>query len=212
MIRTIFSDLDGVIRHWDNRRLFELETQCGLSKGYVFQCAFQPERLISAITGAVSHEVWCQTVEQQLSLQTGASTAKALVNAWLASPFDIDYELLGELKRLFPQTALVLVTNATTDLTQSLATTGLLELIDDVVNSSDIGVAKPDTAFYRMALGRAQTSGAQTLYIDDSLQNCEAARALGIRSIHFKDRETCLQELGNLAKSNALTPGTFGHT
>jgi putative hydrolase of the HAD superfamily len=201
MIQTIFSDLDGVIRHWDNRRLFELETRCGLTKGYVFQCAFQPELLMSAITGKVGHEVWCRTVEQQLSAQTDVTTAKALVNAWLASPFSIDYELLGELNRLFPRAALVLATNATTDLLRSLATTGLLELIDDVVNSSDIGVAKPDSAFYKVALERTQSSAAQVLYIDDSLQNCEAARALEIYSVHFKDRETCLQELSNLAKS-----------
>jgi putative hydrolase of the HAD superfamily len=199
MIRTIFSDLDGVIRHWDNGQLFELETQYGLPKGYLFQCAFQPARLMPAITGAISHELWCSTLEQHLSVQTDASTAKALVRAWLASPFIIDYELLAELKRLFPQAALVLVTNATTDLLSSLKGTAVLAAIDEVVNSSAIGVAKPDAAFYKVALERAQTSADQALYIDDSLQNCEAARALGIRSIHFKDREGCLRELGNLA-------------
>jgi putative hydrolase of the HAD superfamily len=202
MIRTIFSDLDGVIRHWDNRRLFELETQFGLSKGYVFQCAFQPERLISAITGAVSHELWCRTVEQQLNVQTDASIAKALLEAWLASPFHLDLELIDGFKQRFPQADLVLVTNATTDLPRSLESTGLTELVDEVVNSSDIGVAKPDPAFYKVALERTQSSAAQALYIDDSLQNCEAARALGICAIHFRDRDTALHELNHLAQNH----------
>ena len=80
---------------------------------------------------------------------------------------------------------LVLVTNATSRLTRDLQAAGLSERFHAVVNSSEIGVAKPSPTYFRIALDHAGASPQAALFVDDTLANVEAASALGIRSHHF---------------------------
>jgi 2-haloacid dehalogenase len=55
-------------------------------------------------------------------------------------------------------------------------------LFDGTVVSSFEGMAKPDSAIFDVVARRFQLSPAQTLFIDDRLENVEAARALGFRA------------------------------
>ncbi len=66
-IAAVFCDLDGVIRHWDNSQLYDLERAYDLGQGFTFQHAFQPELLSPAITGAISDEKWRERVYHKLA-------------------------------------------------------------------------------------------------------------------------------------------------
>jgi putative hydrolase of the HAD superfamily len=58
------------------------------------------------------------------------------------------------------------------------------ELFDLVVDSSEVGVRKPDPAIYRIALdGLGGVPPECTLFLDDYPSNIDAAEALGIRGI-----------------------------
>lgn len=58
------------------------------------------------------------------------------------------------------------------------------ELFDLVVDSSEVGVRKPDPAIYRLALERLGGLPPESaLFLDDYPSNVEAAEALGIRGI-----------------------------
>ena len=45
---------------------------------------------------------------------------------------------------------------------------------------------KPGRAIYRTALEVSGAPAAETLFIDDKPENCDAARAMGMQAIHFK--------------------------
>lgn len=61
---------------------------------------------------------------------------------------------------------------------------GLLEHIDLVVASAEEGVAKPDSAIFRIALERAGCEPAEAVMIGDRLDNDVApAKAVGMRTI-----------------------------
>jgi len=79
----------------------------------------------------------------------------------------------------------VLLTNATSRLGEDLRSLGLHRRFAAVVNSSDVGVAKPAAEIFRMALERAGATADRALFIDDTPANVQAARALGIRSHRF---------------------------
>jgi epoxide hydrolase-like predicted phosphatase len=67
------------------------------------------------------------------------------------------------------------------------------ELFDLVVDSSEVGVRKPDPAIYRLALdGLGGVPPERTLFLDDYPSNIDAAEALGIRGILVENdlRET----------------------
>lgn len=65
----------------------------------------------------------------------------------------------------------------------------VLPLLAGVVVSGRVGVAKPDHGIYRALLDRFDLEAARTLLVDDSAANVEAARALGFRTVRFRDAE-----------------------
>jgi len=48
-------------------------------------------------------------------------------------------------------------------------------------------VIKPEARIYEIALARVGLEPADLLFVDDSLANVEAARALGFHAHHFTD-------------------------
>lgn len=65
----------------------------------------------------------------------------------------------------------------------------LIEALDGVVVSGrdGDGAAKPDEAFFNLALERFGVNRATTLFVDDSPYNIDGARAAGLPAIRFVD-------------------------
>lgn len=57
------------------------------------------------------------------------------------------------------------------------------ELFDDIVDSSEVGVRKPDPAIYHLACQRLDVAPERTLFIDDHQGNVVGARAVGMGAI-----------------------------
>jgi HAD superfamily hydrolase (TIGR01509 family) len=62
---------------------------------------------------------------------------------------------------------------------------GYEALFDPMVISAEIGVAKPDPAYFRYALDRLGLPAGQVLFVDDVLANVESAREVGLVAEHF---------------------------
>jgi putative hydrolase of the HAD superfamily len=62
---------------------------------------------------------------------------------------------------------------------------GYDELFDVSCYSYDIGAVKPDAAFFEEALRRISSDAASVLFIDDTVQNVEGARSLGMAAEHW---------------------------
>lgn len=56
-------------------------------------------------------------------------------------------------------------------------------LFDDVVDSHELGIRKPNAEIYRVALERLGADPARTAFLDDSPANVAAATALGMHGI-----------------------------
>ena len=70
------------------------------------------------------------------------------------------------------------------------------EIFETVVDSGFVGMRKPDPEIYRLTLRRLEgIEAGECLFIDDTLDNCEAARALGIAAVHFRDNPQALAEV-----------------
>jgi putative hydrolase of the HAD superfamily len=73
--------------------------------------------------------------------------------------------------------------------------TELLELFDVVVESSVVGVRKPEEAFYRIALEALGVDAHECVYLDDLGVNLKPARAMGMTTIKVIDADSALTEL-----------------
>jgi len=64
-------------------------------------------------------------------------------------------------------------------------TRGLDSAFDAVVVSCEVGLLKPDPAIFRLCLDRLGVAPDRALFVDDRVENVEAAGRLGIRTLHF---------------------------
>jgi putative hydrolase of the HAD superfamily len=107
---------------------------------------------------------------------------RAMLGSLEFTPYPDALEGLAELRSLGHR--LVVVSNWDCSLPDWLGSTGLLELVDGVVTSAEVGAAKPDPKVFRRALSLAGVDGAGAVHVGDSIENDVAgARAAGIRAI-----------------------------
>ena len=78
-----------------------------------------------------------------------------------------------------------LLSNAMPSLKRVFENAGLLELFDTVVISTDVGLAKPADGIFRATLSLIDAQPSACVFVDDRIDNLEAARALGIVTIHM---------------------------
>jgi epoxide hydrolase-like predicted phosphatase len=61
----------------------------------------------------------------------------------------------------------------------------LEELFEEVVDSSHVGMRKPERGIYELTCSRMGIEPGEAVFIDDNLDNVEAARAYGMEAVHF---------------------------
>jgi len=72
------------------------------------------------------------------------------------------------------------------------------ELFDIVVDSSEVGMRKPNPAIYEHALELLGVSAEQAVFLDDSPGNVEGAKRAGLHAILVDDPEEAVRELDEL--------------
>ena len=70
-----------------------------------------------------------------------------------------------------------------------------MNLFADIVVSGVEKIAKPDPRIYTLLLERNGLNAVDCLYIDDSKENCRAARQLGIHTVIYQSSAQIRQEL-----------------
>ena len=80
---------------------------------------------------------------------------------------------------------------------------GYDQLFDPIVISAEIGVAKPDPAFFRTAVERFGLPAGQVLFVDDVPANVEAARGVGLVAEDFT-RDAGRPELDRILARHGL--------
>jgi putative hydrolase of the HAD superfamily len=71
----------------------------------------------------------------------------------------------------------------------------VMELFDYVVESSKVGVRKPDPRLYEMACEIVSVEPPQVVFLDDLGVNLKPARAMGMKTIKVADHGAAIKEL-----------------
>ncbi|MBY8883121.1 HAD-IA family hydrolase [Actinacidiphila acidipaludis] len=183
----LLCDIDGVIRYFDHRALHRDEQAAGLEPGTTLRVAFEPERQVPLLLGRLTRSEWTASIAAGLTALVPAATAASLAETFVQAPAWTDQvvlDLIARVRRVLP---VALVTNATVWLDDDLALLGLADVADHIVNSSRVGVAKPDPAIYAIAAERAGVPMQRCLFVDDNLANAEGARAAGMTALHYRE-------------------------
>ena len=78
------------------------------------------------------------------------------------------------------------------------AVAAILARFDHVLESSKIGIRKPDPRIYQMMCEALSVEPTQCIYLDDLGINCKPAAALGMAAIKVNGEDQALAELGAL--------------
>jgi putative hydrolase of the HAD superfamily len=69
------------------------------------------------------------------------------------------------------------------------------ELCDDVVDSSHVGMRKPERAIYELTCARLGIAPGEAIFVDDNADNIAAAREYGMEVVHFVDPLEAIAEI-----------------
>lgn len=183
----VLCDIDGVIRFFDTSEVARLERAAGLPEGTTMSIGFAPANDLPLLLGRITREEWADSIVRDLLPLVAPDAAEALARAFSTADFRADetvVDLLGDVREHCP---LILVSNATRWLDDDLARLGLTDLAHSVVNSSLVGVAKPDRRIYEIAAERAGVAPDRCLFVDDRQENVDAAVALGMTGVLYRD-------------------------
>ncbi len=113
---------------------------------------------------------------------------------------DLRPEMVEAVRRCGQRLKTGLLTNNFVGFTDGSAGTGhphadVLALFDVIVESSQVGVRKPDPRFYELACERVGVAPAEAVFLDDLGINLKPARAMGMTTIKVTDVDVALAEL-----------------
>jgi putative hydrolase of the HAD superfamily len=173
-VTTVLLDLDGVIRHFDQTHQAEVERRHGLRPGSLAETGFAPEVVTPLITGAMTRAEWQRRIGELVD-------SPAAAREWLTRPGEIDWELMAIVDELRTGGVTVaILTNGTDTVARELAEVGLLERLDAVFNSAEIGVAKPDRRAFEHVCRTLDVAGPEVFFTDDSASSLAGAVEIGM--------------------------------
>ncbi|MCP2324962.1 putative hydrolase of the HAD superfamily [Hamadaea flava] len=178
--KALLIDLDGVVRHFDGAIDAAIEDRHFLEPGAIFQAAMEPDRYRTLVTGGWTRAEWLADVGAALGLTESDVDELARYRGYL------DREVLEFVREVRAAgIPVALCSNAPRDLADDLVQLGIAEDFDAVVNSSDLGYAKPQPEYFQAACVAVRTVQRYCLFVDDSQRNVEGARRVGIAAFRW---------------------------
>jgi epoxide hydrolase-like predicted phosphatase len=197
-VRAVITDFGGVLYNPpDLSWLRRWQTILGLKNDDLVNQMFDPgtglDLMQKVFTGEIHEaEVWNRAAARW-------RTSPALIR-WLQkrgfSRKRFNEPMAAFIQSLRPAYMTAILSNAGDQGRQTFCMAYQLEkLVDTVIISAEEGLAKPDERIYYLALERLGVAVQEALFIDDLGVNVEAARRVGIKSVHFHETHQAVGEI-----------------
>ncbi len=193
-INAVIWDFGGVIiRTEDPASREQLIADLGVTRDYLSELTFSGEAGTRAQLGEITQaELW-QHVRSELNL--APSEYPDLMKRFFGGDV-VDFELVDYIRSLRSRYTTALLSNAWNDLRDIITNRwNFADAFDVMVISGEEGVMKPDPRIYQIALERSGVQPPETVFIDDFIENIEAARKIGMHGIHFQNPGQALVDL-----------------
>ncbi|MCP4140961.1 MAG: HAD family phosphatase [Chloroflexi bacterium] len=205
-IKVVIFDLGGVLVRTEDRAP---RTTLGLrfDKNYIEmdKIVFGNESSSRASTGKISAREHMQNVMRSLALPESDESIQSFYDEFFGGD-KMDYEIINYLRSLQKEgkCTTALLSNAWDDLRGLLINKWEIDdAFDEIFISAEMGVAKPNARIYEMVLEKLGVAPEETVFVDDFIENIEAARKLGMYGIHFQDVDVAMGELKELLGKSA---------
>jgi len=192
-IRAVFFDLGGVIVRTEFQAPRQhLAERFGMEYDDLVKLVFDSESAIQATLGLLSEDEHWAVVTRRLHLPE--SETQTVRDEFFAGDV-IDLQLLQYMRGLRKQYKVGLISNAWSGLRPWVVSKKFEDAFDAMTISAEVRVAKPDARIYQIALEKLGVGPAESVFLDDFLDNVAGARAVGMQTIHFTQPGQALDEL-----------------
>jgi putative hydrolase of the HAD superfamily len=203
-VRNIIFDLGGVILNIDPQVTVEEMRKLGINDfHHIYNKLKQNEIFDQLEKGEISEEQFLDKIRQTVGIEIESD---ALTDSWNRLLLDFPpqrIELLQQLKRSERyNTFLLSNTNSihkkayTRELKEKFGIDGLESLFKKAYFSHEINMRKPDSEIFEYVLEDSNLKADETLFIDDSKDNIEAAQKLGIKTFLADEENTIIDLFG----------------
>lgn len=129
-----------------------------------------------------------QSTEQEIYTKMSKLTGESVeeIKDELYSLAHINTEVVDWIRKARQHHQVILCSNASSSFLRFILKKNDIEdLFDEIFISSEIGITKPDKAYFEYVLEKLRLSPEQTIFFDDNPANVAAAENCGIRSYKF---------------------------
>jgi putative hydrolase of the HAD superfamily len=204
LLQTVFLDAGGVLLFPNWTRIQAALARQGVSVDANLLAHVEPvarkiiddRRTIGATTDASRGWLFFDLILEHAGIARSEETAAALSelhvyhqanNLWEFVPDNVVPALSALRARGL---TLVLVSNANGTVCAHMERLGLARWFDDIIDSCDVGVEKPDPRIFQIALERANADPNTTIHVGDLYQvDVIGARAAGLRGVLLDERD-----------------------
>jgi len=195
-IRHIILDFGGVLLNIDYARTEKAFRDLGIDDfGERYSQLKQTELFDQLETGRITAEKFRNVLKE---MSGKALSDQQVIEAWNAMLLDLPLRRLQILQQLQLHFDLFLLSNTNAIhevafnkiLKAQTGFTSMAVFFDKVYFSHHVGIRKPDKEIFELVLHQNKLTPGKTLFIDDSPQHIEAAKALGIQTIFLKEGMT----------------------
>ena len=202
MIKDIVFDFGGVLTTIDTERALQRFRDLGVEEPEQYINSYcQKGPFFELENGDIDADEFCRRLGQICNREITFEQAK---NAWLGFLVEIHTTLLEHLQTLRGSYRLSVLSN-TNPFIQSWALTkdftpvgkSLADYFDMLFFSYRMHCSKPSREIYCKMLADGGMRAEETMFVDDSTKNIEAAREVGIRTLLVENGEDWREKLSN---------------
>ncbi len=181
-VRALLMDADGVMQYPRAGWLKDMARLGG--PGFIPE-VFRRE--MTTLTGKVDLR---EVVEEILERRGRTATAEDVIEVW--TRIDIDEFMLNLVDRIRSEGVItVLATNQQSYRGGYIqANLGYAEHFDHQFHSFEVGLAKPDPAFFTHIVEALGIDPAEAVFVDDMAINVRGAARAGLHAVHFSHTDT----------------------
>ncbi|MEL7591929.1 MAG: HAD family phosphatase [Anaerolineaceae bacterium] len=193
-IKAVIWDMGGVLlREEDAEPRLKLAEKHNIDLEKLYQLVFNSRSAKLAGVGAISEEEHWLTVAHEVGL--AKDRLSAFRNTFWSGD-RVDATLIEFIQSLRPAYKTALLSNAWTGMRKALEEYyNCLWAFDAVIISAEVRLAKPDPAIYKLMLDQLQIAPQEAIFVDDLIENIQAACDLGIHGIHFRNTDQAVTEV-----------------
>lgn len=201
MIRAVIFDFGRVISAQKPAALFRrYEEDLGLEPDTLNRIMFESPAWDEAQKGLRNSEAFWREIGPELGLHT-SEQIDAFRKRYHADEA-LNREVAELIRRLHGRYRLAVLSNSPPGLDGWLQDWGLLGYFDVVFCSGDEGVMKPDPRAFANTLERLGVGPPEAVFVDDTQEHVDAARACGLHALLFTDAGALERDLAELLRGD----------